>query len=387
MSPDMNKNYLFVVSSGSQGGAETQLSLLISYLSSTCRANIYLYIIGRGDYLSLKLSSAPIFIYQTTSNQNKFARFSSLITFFFSISKTIRSLDSRSTIIHGWLSLGNIFALLVKLYTKYPYPVIFSHRSSFFLFQSVSSQILLFAEILVSFLSRGSILHIANSASVFKPLLIRASINDKYSFVIPNGFLTTPSSQSLSNSNSHNYLFHSSQVKPLNLLCVSRFSPEKRHSLLFKALSRFDSPITLTCIGSGCTYANTKFASLASKHHVDPVAFESTSTLNEYYASADFTVLFSRNESFPNVLVESMLNSTPCISFDVGEASDIIGNTGYIISNPSLPAILEVLSLAFHTIQTSEFSNLRALAYHRASNRYSSLSMGQSYLSFYETYF
>jgi glycosyltransferase involved in cell wall biosynthesis len=384
---DLSKNYFFVISSGSQGGAETQLSLLISYLLSNFNAKIYLYILGRGDYLSCKLSSESVFIYQCTSNQAIFSRIFSLFSCFHNICSTIDSLDSSSIILHGWLSLGNIFTFLVKLYTRLPDRVIFSHRSSFFLFQSISSQTLLFLELLVSFISRGSILHVANSSTVFRHFLVRMLIHKKYSFVIPNGFSTNHVIRSSGDPTFHQYLSLSLQAKPLKLLCVSRFSPEKRHSLLFKALSKFDSPYTLTCIGSGCTYSNVKFADLASTYHIYPVAFETTSRLNEYYASSDFTVLFSRTESFPNVLVESMLNSTPCISFDVGEASNIIGNSGYLIPNSGLSAILEVFNSAFYASQTCELSNLRSLSYQRASNCFSSHSMGKLYLDLYETHF
>jgi glycosyltransferase involved in cell wall biosynthesis len=55
--------------------------------------------------------------------------------------------------------------------------------------------------------------------------------------------------------------------------------------------------------------------------------------IKKIYQSIDVNILTSLNESFPNVIAESMMYGSPCISTDVGEVRKIINNYGWVISN------------------------------------------------------
>ena len=53
--------------------------------------------------------------------------------------------------------------------------------------------------------------------------------------------------------------------------------------------------------------------------------------LLEFYNGIDFLVLPSYSESFPNVVAESMLCTTPVLSSDAGCAKKIINNYGFVM--------------------------------------------------------
>ena len=64
--------------------------------------------------------------------------------------------------------------------------------------------------------------------------------------------------------------------------------------------------------------------------------------MNQLYSNSDITILTSKNESFPNVLGESMVCGTPCISTDVGDVRKLIGSNGWIIQS-NKDNLLEIL--------------------------------------------
>jgi glycosyltransferase involved in cell wall biosynthesis len=127
--------------------------------------------------------------------------------------------------------------------------------------------------------------------------------------------------------------------------CVARWDQQKDHLNLFKALSilnNYSIPVKCILVGSGMTKDNNKLLNLISITSVDHIVklVGPISNINPVFSTFDIHVLSSLGEAFPNVVAESMCCKVPCVVTNVGDASYIVGNTGWVVppSNPELLA-------------------------------------------------
>ena len=67
------------------------------------------------------------------------------------------------------------------------------------------------------------------------------------------------------------------------------------------------------------------------------------SEMNKYYAAADLTVIASREDNLPNVMLESLANGTPVICFENGGMAEHVqtGDTGILIRETSGVALAQ----------------------------------------------
>lgn len=116
---------------------------------------------------------------------------------------------------------------------------------------------------------------------------------------------------------------------------IARFDPYKDHNNLLNAFSRINknSNFILILTGEGVNKSNESLIKTIKKYNLEKNTIL-TGQRNDVEAimnAADFNVLSSSSEAFPNVLSESMACGTPCISTDVGDAKLIIGQFGWIV--------------------------------------------------------
>ena len=112
---------------------------------------------------------------------------------------------------------------------------------------------------------------------------------------------------------------------------VGRFDPLKDHSNLLQALALvMERKVHFCCllVGKGLSSDNTELveqiAELGLQNTVLLVG--QRPDIPAVMNALDLHVLSSLSEGFPNVLAEAMACGTPCVSTDVGDALDILGD-------------------------------------------------------------
>jgi glycosyltransferase involved in cell wall biosynthesis len=144
-------------------------------------------------------------------------------------------------------------------------------------------------------------------------------------------------------------------------------------------LSGITIPYELTLIGTGCTLDNKHFRRALAHHNLNTCCHERVPDVYEYYARSTYTLLFSSSEGFPNVLAESMMTGTPCISFDVGDAALIIGNSGYIVPDSSQQIVRSKIHEAMLFANSHEYEHMRILARERFESLFTLDKMASKY--------
>lgn len=134
--------------------------------------------------------------------------------------------------------------------------------------------------------------------------------------------------------------------------CVARWDPCKDHVNLltaFASVAQEIHDVVLILVGTGMTAENAELLQLIDKLHIplDRLRFLGRRDDIPLIMNAlDLHILSSHTEAFPNVLAEAMACGTPCISTDVGDAAQIIGDTGWIVPPRQPVALAEAIRSA-----------------------------------------
>jgi N-acetylgalactosamine-N,N'-diacetylbacillosaminyl-diphospho-undecaprenol 4-alpha-N-acetylgalactosaminyltransferase len=151
------------------------------------------------------------------------------------------------------------------------------------------------------------------------------------------------------------------------ILAVGRMNEGvKQFDLLIQAYSKSELPakkIKLVFLGEGTN--RSKYESIATELGVkDLVVFKGfVENPFPYYQKALFTVLSSKNEGFPNVILESFAVATPVISFDCfsGPNEIIIDHhNGLLVANQDFDKLTDAMNLIVSDIQLYEFCKQNA---------------------------
>ena len=102
----------------------------------------------------------------------------------------------------------------------------------------------------------------------------------------------------------------------------------------------------------------------------------------EFYNGVDLLLLSSHSESFPNVIAESMLCSTPVISSNAGCAKKIIGNSGFVLDKNDYISFTKGLNktLNFYLSKKKNWKSMQRNARIRIKNNFSIERMSEKYI-------
>lgn len=134
---------------------------------------------------------------------------------------------------------------------------------------------------------------------------------------------------------------------------VARFDSQKDHANLLRALSLLKfSGKTMHCLMAGekVVSDNLLLKEMINKYDiVDVVHFLGPfNNVPALMSALDLNILSSAyGEAFPNVVAEAMACGTPSVVTDVGDASLIVADTGWVVQPQDPAALANAINLAF----------------------------------------
>lgn len=191
---------------------------------------------------------------------------------------------------------------------------------------------------ILSYLKVNSIISCSKSASEIHK---KNGYNKKLFEIIPNGYFISKSKKFKRNLKKYEGIY--------KICMIARWHPQKDFENLFQSLSFLKINkvnFHLTLAGSKIESNNFELINLIKKYNLIKYCslLGEVDELDDIYSNSHISILSSAyGEGFPNVLVESMLNYTPCISTDVGDAALILSNVGYIVPIKNSKALANAL--------------------------------------------
>ena len=166
---------------------------------------------------------------------------------------------------------------------------------------------------------------------------------------------------------------------------AGRYAKQKNIQSLLVAFSKIikKNRIYLCMVGSNININNKELITLISELKIRDNVFilNEQKNLLEFYNGINFLVLPSHSESFPNVVAESMLCSTPVLSSNAGCAKEIINNFGFVMNNNDEKSIykniLKVIKIFKYDKKKWKFIKKNARI--RIKNNYSIEVMAKKY--------
>lgn len=330
--------------------------------------------------VGVKLQASDIEVIYLDGRSGRYPRLT-LIADLINVSRRIKP-----DLIQGWMYHGNIAASIAQFALRKPTPVIWSIRQSL---GSLSDERPLTRGIikLGALMSRKANRIIYNSRESARQHEQRGFHRTRTIF-IPNGFITEEHNSEEKQEIRKNFPTRTIKSGAVILGHAARFHPKKGHDVLFNAFDlvlKQGWDVHLVVAGRDVALGNDELW----KSKLGELPAERYSLLGEvndmkaFYDSLDIFVSSSKwGEGFPNVIAEAMANKVPCVGTDVGETSNLIGDTGVVVPSNDIQALADGI---IYVLKASEESRLMwgTRAAERVQSEFNIDSVGKKFLNVY----
>jgi glycosyltransferase involved in cell wall biosynthesis len=318
---------LHVITGLNQGGAESALFRLVTYKNIHCE-HVIVSMTDMGIYGS-KLQDAGIEVYSLDMPRRKLK-----IKGCFKLFKIIKTISP--DVVQTWMYhsdlIGGIIARIAGV------KKIFWGVVNFNLHRSITPLSTIITAKLCALVSSFIPYKIISCSE--KAIDVHRSFGYRGKFIyIPLGYEMDIYSPDLNARNRIRQEWNISE-NTLTIGCVARWDPQKDHKNLIKAFSilykNYPNKINLKCvlIGPQMDQDNNELQALINNIAIEPKSILTVGRANDIPSvmnAIDIHVLSSLGEAFPNVVAEAMACGTPCIVTNVGDASTIVSDTGWIV--------------------------------------------------------
>lgn len=347
---------LHLINSLDIGGAEKNLYKIC--ISDKKNDHIVVSLSDKGFYGNL-LSNKGFLVFEIDLKKNWF--------FFFKIIKIIYLY--KPNIIQSWMYISDFIASLTIFFT-FKKNIIWNVRHSFLNPLVEKKQTIIIVKLL-SFFSYLIPKKIIFCSKKSKKIHLMLGYNPKILLYIPNGY-----SINNENKSKKKILKYLRFGKNIFLIGSSgRYHPYKDFNNLFAALKIVKKNLNFKFIlmGKNNTYKNSNLVELIKKNHLMNQIYLLGLRKNtkSVFNSLDLFVLSSNNEAFPNVVAEAMACGVPCVVTNVGDAADIVGNTGWVVPSRNSRALANSIKKAFKESRHHRWNERRQLAKKRIKNHFS----------------
>ena len=373
---------LHIINSLNKGGAEGNLYRLSKFQKKKFKKKIDITIItliNNGFYESkLKKIGISIYSLDIVKNYNLVYWTKKLIKF----RKIIKK--QNPNIIQSWMYHSNFMTLFLPKFTFYRIFWNIRHSELNFRLSKITT---IAISLICSFFSRlipKKIIYCSEKSINFHER--KHNYSNKKTVLINNGF----SDDDYYPSRKHRLNFRKKIKKQNSDIIIGfagRYAKEKNISSLLIAFSKlikeYDN-VYLYMAGKNINFSNKELAKVILNLKIDKraVFLDEQKNLLEFYNGIDFLVSVSHAESFPNVIAESMLCSTPVLSSDAGSAKMIIKDSGFIMKHNHYKSITNHLKKTINILinEKKKWKLYKKISRIQIKKNFSTSNMASNYL-------